>query len=237
MTSRNLVRLFFSTLLLGGATTGIIGFFVRWEEFKPYFLNFQLMDILMALFWLVGVGLIFAVLSQMGFAAYLTIHRFGLGIFKSLKLWNSVQVLLILFVLFDLVYLRFTSFAKAGDSIVPYMALAIFVLACGLVVAYFKAKQTNKEAFIPALFFMIVVTTLEWVPVLRVNEESWVYLMLLSLLVCNAYQLLILHKLNEKSAIELQQKRKLNNHNQNESNVAKKRNTKVNNPKKTKPSQ
>jgi KinB signaling pathway activation protein len=209
VTSRNLVRLFFSTLLLGGTATGILGFFVRWDEFKPYFLNFQVIDIIMALFWLFGVGLIFSVLSQMGFAAYLTVHRFGLGIFKSLKLWNSVQVIVILFVVFDLVYLRYTAFAKTGDSIVPYIALAIFVLASGLVVAYLKAKQTNKEAFIPAVFFMVVVTTLEWVPVLRVNEEGWVYLMLISLLICNAYQLLILHKLNEKSTLEKQQKSKL----------------------------
>lgn len=230
VTSRNLVRLFFTTLLLGGTATGIIGFIVRWDEFKPYFLNFQVIDIIMSLFWLVGVGLIFSLLSQMGFFAYLTVHRFGLGIFKSVKLWNSVQVILILFVLFDLVYLRFTAFAKTGESIIPYIALAILVLTSGLGVAYIKAKQTNKEAFIPALFFMVVVTTLEWVPVLRVNEKSWVYLMLIPLLICNAYQLLILHKLNEKSSIEKQQKSKLASPNNS--------NTKVNNQKqqKVKPS-
>jgi KinB signaling pathway activation protein len=208
VTSRNLVRLFFSTLLLGGITTGIVGYIVRWNEFEPYFSEFQLVDIIMSLFWLVGVGLIFSILSQMGFFAYLTVHRFGLGIFKSVKLWNSVQVVLIIFVLFDLIYLRFISFAKENDSMVPYIGLAFFVLIIGLVVAYIKAKQTNKEAFIPALFFMVVVTTIEWVPVLRVNEKSWVYLMLIPLLVCNAYQLLILHKLNEKSLIEKQQKTK-----------------------------
>lgn len=206
MTSRNLVKLFFSTLLLGGFTTGFVGFIVRWDEFEPYFSKFQVLDIIMSLFWLVGVGLIFSLLSQMGFFAYLTVHRFGLGIFKTVKLWNSVQIVLILFVLFDLIYLRYSTFAKAGDSIFPYVALAIFVLLCGLVIAYLKAKQTNKEAFIPALFFMVVVTTIEWVPVLRVNEKSWVLLMLIPLLVCNAYQLLILHKLNERSILEKQQK-------------------------------
>jgi KinB signaling pathway activation protein len=44
-----------------------------------------------------------------------------------------------------------------------------------------------------------VVTVIEWVPVLRVNEHSWFYLMLFALLVCNAYQILILHKLNAQS--------------------------------------
>jgi KinB signaling pathway activation protein len=75
-------------------------------------------------------------------------------------------------------------------------------LIAGLVTAFIKAKQTNKEAFIPALFFMVVVTVIEWVPVLRVNEHSWLYLMLFPLLICNAYQVLVLHKLNQKSIEE-----------------------------------
>jgi KinB signaling pathway activation protein len=214
VTSRNLVKLFFSTLFIGGITTGIVGFIVRWNEFEHYFTNFQFIDIVMTLFWLVGVGFIFSILSQMGFFAYLTVHRFGLGIFKSAKLWNAIQLILIVFVLFDLIYLRYTAFAKGNDSIFPYVALALFVLIIGLVVSYLKGKQTNKDAFIPTLFFMIVVTTVEWVPVLRVNELSWVYLMVISLLVCNAYQVLILHKLNEKSILERKHKVDLNNQKQ-----------------------
>jgi KinB signaling pathway activation protein len=197
--SRNLVRLFFSTLLIGGITTGIVGFVVRWNEFEPFFADFQLVEILSILAWLVGVGLIFSLISQMGFFAYLTVHRFGLGIFKSVKLWNSVQVVLIIFVLFDLVYLRFNAFSEKGDSLLPYIGLASFVALSGFIAAYYKARQTNKDAFIPALFFMIVVTVLEWVPILRVNEESWLYLMMFPLLICNAYQLLALPKFIEKS--------------------------------------
>ncbi|KHF28867.1 hypothetical protein LR68_02251 [Anoxybacillus sp. BCO1] len=59
-------------------------------------------------------------------------------------------------------------------------------------------RETNKEAFIPALFFMVVVTVIEWFPVLRINEENWLYLMLFPLLICNAYQLLMLHRLLRK---------------------------------------
>lgn len=47
---------------------------------------------------------------------------------------------------------------------------------------------------------MVVVTTIEWVPVLRVNEESWLWLMVLPLIICNAYQLLVLPKYNAESA-------------------------------------
>ena len=199
MKSRYVVKLFLSTLLVGGISTAIIGFIVRWTEFQPYFTDFNLIDILSTVFWLFGVGLIFSVISQMGFFAYLTVHRFGLGIFKSVKLWNAVQIILILFVLFDLVYFRQTSF---GGGLAAYLGDAALILIIGLVIAYFKMKQTNKDAFIPALFFMIVVTAIEWMPVLRVNEESWLYLMFFPLLVCNAYQLLILHVLNKKSAQE-----------------------------------
>jgi len=57
------------------------------------------------------------------------------------------------------------------------------------------------------LFFMVVVTVLEWVPVLKTNDEGWLYFMLFPLLVCNAYQLLVLSKLIEISQKELADRR------------------------------
>ncbi|PGY08646.1 KinB signaling pathway activation protein [Bacillus sp. OV166] len=206
MTSRNWVKLFLNTLLVGGLTTAIVGFIVRWNEFQPYFTEFKLFDILSTLIWLIVMGFLFSVISQMGFFAYLTVHRFGLGIFKSVSLWNAVQIVLILFGLFDLVYLRYENFAGSKDVLLPYFVPAIILLVVGLIVAWYKTKQTNQEAFIPAMFFMIVVTLVEWVPVLRVNEKSWLYLMMLALLACNAYQLLILHKLNLQSEQERQKR-------------------------------
>jgi KinB signaling pathway activation protein len=79
------------------------------------------------------------------------------------------------------------------------IALFIFIVSC--IVAKIKADQTNKDAFIPALFFMVVVTVVEWFPVLRVNDNNWLLLMLIPLLLCNTYQLLMLHKLNERSEV------------------------------------
>ncbi|MDQ0220612.1 KinB-signaling pathway activation protein [Peribacillus cavernae] len=206
MNSRNIVRLFMTTLIIGGVTAGLAGFVARWDQFAPMFSSFDLGEILSTFVWMFGVGLIFSVISQAGYFAYLTVHRFGLGIFRSASLWNAVQLVLVIFVLFDLVYLRFITFAE-GEGLGSYLGLAILLLIVGLIVAYFKMKQTNKQAFIPALFFMTVVTILEWVPVLRVNDESWIYFMLLPLLVCNAYQLLILNKLIERSQRELESKR------------------------------
>ncbi|CAH2716605.1 hypothetical protein BACCIP111895_03792 [Neobacillus rhizosphaerae] len=207
MTSRNWVRLFMTTLLVGGVTAAIVGFIVRWNEFQSYFTEFKIMDILSAIIFLIGMGFLISVISQMGFFSYLTIHRFGLGIFKSVSLWNSIQVVLVLFGLFDLVYLRYVNFAKPGDSILLYFVPALLLLIVGLIVAWVKSKQTNREAFIPAFFFMIVVTLVEWVPVLRINSQNWFYLMMFALMACNAYQLLILHKLNMKSEQERQQRK------------------------------
>jgi KinB signaling pathway activation protein len=204
VTSRIWVRLFMTTLLIGGITTAIVGFIINWNEYVHYFIDLKIINILSALFWFVLWGILYSVISQMGFFAYLTVHRFGLGIFKSVSLWNGVQAVLILFVLFDLVYLRYETFAQSGESLLPYIGLAVILLIAGLITALYKSKQTNREAFIPALFFMIVVTVIEWFPVLRVNEQSWVYLMLFALLACNAYQILILHKLNMQSQQERQ---------------------------------
>ncbi|MED5076319.1 KinB-signaling pathway activation protein [Geobacillus stearothermophilus] len=193
MNSRKWVRLFLTTLLIGGIATAAVGIVLNWKEFGHLLVRFEVIEFLVVLLWHVGVGFIFSVISQAGFFAYLTVHRFGLGMFRSL--WNAVQLVLIIFVLFDLVYFRYMVFADKGDSIIPYVLTALFILAVGLAVAYIKSAQTNKGAFVPALFFMVVVTVIEWFPVLRINDRDWLYLMLIPLLVCNAYQLLILHKL------------------------------------------
>ncbi|MEK3889053.1 KinB-signaling pathway activation protein [Bacillus sp. FSL K6-3431] len=203
MTIRNLIKFLFNSLMLGGLTTGILGFFIRWNEFQPYFMELNLGAILSTFIWLVGVGFIFAVVSQVGFFAYLFIHQFGLGIFRSISLWSAVQIVLIIIVLFDLVYFRFQKFAGEGESILPYAGLALFILVSGLIVAFIKAKMTNRTTFASALFFMIVVTILEWLPVLGPNDESWIYLMIFPLIACNAYHILMLQKYNQLSAEEM----------------------------------
>jgi KinB signaling pathway activation protein len=207
VTSRNWVKLFLMTLVIGGLTSSIVGYIVRWNEFQPYFTEFKIKDILSTLVWLIGMGFLFSLVSQLGFFAYLTVHRFGLGIFKSVSLWNGVQVVFILFGIFDLIDWRYEKFAGSGDSILPFIVPAVIMLAVGLVVAWVKMKQTNKEAFIPALFVMTVVTLVEWVPAIKVNDNSWFYLMMFGLMACNSYQTLILHKLNAQSKLEREKRR------------------------------
>ncbi|HFF3191621.1 KinB signaling pathway activation protein KbaA [Bacillus cereus] len=200
MNSRKWVRLFFTTLFLGGISTVIIGFVLEWDKYVKFFQNFDGKEILAVSFWLMGVGFIFSVISQMGFFAYLTIHRFGLGMFRSSSLWNIVQLFFIAFVLFDFVYLRSVLIANGEVSLGNNILVAGVLFMFGAIVAYIKSKETNKKAFVPALFFMVVVTILEWVPALRINDTDWLYLMVIPLLLCNAYQLLILHRLIGKTS-------------------------------------
>ncbi|MDM5152972.1 KinB-signaling pathway activation protein [Bacillus sp. DX1.1] len=195
MNSRKWVRLFLTTLFLGGSSTIFIGFVLGWDKYDKFFQNFDGKEILMISFWLLGVGFIFSVISQMGFFAYLTIHRFGLGMFRSSSLWNAVQLFFIAFVLFDFVYLRSVLIANGNASLGNNILVAGVLFVFGTIVAYIKSKETNRKAFVPALFFMVVVTILEWVPALRINDTDWLYLMVIPLLLCNAYQLLVLHRL------------------------------------------
>ncbi|HDR4422343.1 TPA: KinB signaling pathway activation protein KbaA [Bacillus cereus] len=200
MNSRKWVRLFFTTLFLGGISTVIIGFVLEWDKYAKFFQNFDGKEILAVSFWLMGVGFIFSVISQMGFFAYLTIHRFGLGMFRSSSLWNTVQLFFIAFVLFDFVYLRSVLIANGEVSLGNNILVAGVLFVFGAIIAYIKSKETNRKAFVPALFFMVVVTILEWVPALRINDTDWLYLMVIPLLLCNAYQLLILHRLIGKTS-------------------------------------
>ncbi|MEH7235904.1 KinB-signaling pathway activation protein [Bacillus sp. JJ1562] len=198
MKSRNWVRLFLSTLLVGAISTIIFGFAVKWSEYKELFLEAEIVEILLVVFWLIGVGFIFSIISQMGFFAYLTVHRFGLGLFKGA--WGPVQIVLIAFVFFDLIYFRFKVFATGGEGILSYIWIPTLILVFSLIIAYFKSKQTNGKAFIPAVFFMFVVSVIEWMPAIRVNDTSWLYLMIFPLLICNAYQLLILPKITSQKS-------------------------------------
>nr|WP_202081308.1 KinB-signaling pathway activation protein [Caldalkalibacillus salinus] len=193
MNIRRWLFLFISTLLVGGITIIITNMIVGWGDLTGGLDDPD--ELVAAGIWIFIVGLMFSVISQMGFFAYLTIHRFGLGIFKTHKLWNGVQIMIIAFTFFDLVYLRYLAFAQAGQSWADFMLLPTVLLIVALIGGYLKAKFTNQHAFIPAVFFLYVVTTIEIVPAVTQNDVVWVTLMLSTILVCNLWQLLILQKL------------------------------------------
>ncbi|WP_163539086.1 KinB-signaling pathway activation protein [Gracilibacillus sp. YIM 98692] len=194
MKSRDVVRLFFSTLLIGGMSTLITSFFVKTDSYKEFLNPFNWFEILGLLIFFIALGFVFSLISQMGYFAYLTVNQFALGLFRGV--WPMIQMALIAFTLFDLVYFRYN--AAGNESLMPYLLTAIVLFVTGWIVAGIKAKKTNKKAFIPALFFMIVVTTIEWVPGLRTSGGDYAWLMIVPLVLCNTYQLLILHRFTKK---------------------------------------
>lgn len=215
VTIRNWFIFFFKALVIGGLVTGVLGLIIRWQDvFAPFVASGEYAEFAVSFLWFVFLGMTMSVLSQMGFFAYLTVHQFGVNIFKSLTLWNWVQLLIIALVIFDLIKFRFMPIANSQSQLWLYLGLLAILLTTGLVVAYFKAKWTKKHAFISALFFMIVITTLEWLPVLMVDEKDvdrYVTILLFPLLAVNAYQLLKLPKYNAKSDVDrlkLEERRK-----------------------------
>lgn len=197
MGSRDVVRLFFSTMLIGSVSTAILSVAIRHVDYAEPLSKGDFEEVLMLLLWFVGIGLLFSLVSQMGFFAYLTIHRIGLGFFRTESLWNAVQVVAIVFALGDFLY--FQQLLHQGQEGGRHIFTAIMIVVIAILTAYVKSKQTNQHAFVPTLFFMIVVTMIEWIPGIRADENGkWLYFMLYSLIICNIYQLLMLHRMQRQ---------------------------------------
>src|SRR5699024_4689604 len=90
----------------------------------------------------------------------------------------TVIALTRLFALFDLVY-----FTSDKLSLGFKFTLVAVILISAIIVAYFKMKETNVTAFIPALFLMIVITALELSLVLRAADVGFILLMLVPVLI------------------------------------------------------
>ena len=207
MGSRNVVHLFFKTIGLGGLVGLITSFFISPNLYAVNLNPFNFMELLGLVLFYIGFGFLSAVVSQTGFYAYLFIHRFGIGLFRSF--WPTVQVLLIVFVLFDLIYFPYKAY-DGNVSVFWFILMSLSLLGIGWIVARKKAIETNRTAFIPALFLMIVITTIEWVPALQVEGIDYAILMIVTLLICNTYQLFALHRLSkdEPNKAKVKKKRK-----------------------------
>ncbi len=202
MTIRNWFKFFFNALWIGGFVTAVAGLIVRWEFFTNYLQAGEIGQFVGALLWMVFLGFTMSVVAQMGFFAYLTVHQFGVNIFKTLTLWNWVQLLIIMVVLFDLIFFRFRLTSEDTERSLLYLFLLATLMIVSGITAYLKAQWTKKHTLISALFFMIVITTLEWLPALMVREgniDTWVTILLFPLLAVNAYQMLALPKYNTMS--------------------------------------
>lgn len=197
MNTRKLVGLFLKTLFIGGAVALVASFFIASERYMEALQPFDFFNLFGIAIWYVVYGLLFSVISQAGFFSYLFINQFGLSLFRSF--WPTVQLLLVAFALFDLVYFPYKG-TDGEIALYLLILMAVGILIYGLIISWIKAKETHRRAFVPALFLMVVITAIEWIPGLRTGEVGYAALMLLTLLACNTYQLLILHRLTGTGA-------------------------------------
>lgn len=149
-------------------------------------------DFLLYLLILFGSGVMISVYSQMGFFAYLILNYMGKGVFPK-RSWQIVQIVLTVLALLDVMFLRL--FVGGDRERMSDIVLGIIILAAAIVTAYVKVKLTHLSALVPTLFFMIAVTIVETIGVLRIDVNAATIFIVVPLLLCNAYQMLILHRL------------------------------------------
>lgn len=195
MSLRKYGWLFTTTLLLGGLGGVLVALIFDLSKLLEGSIGNFFVGTLMYLLY----GMTISIVAQMGFFAYMTINYFAKTIFKTPSMWKSVQVFLIIFVFFDMIYLRYTSLDEGG-SIGPYFIEPIILLIVAVVTAYGKVNLTNRTAWVPTLFFMYVVTALEWIPALKENDVHATLSMLVPLLFCNVWQVMQLHRLIKRES-------------------------------------
>src|SRR5699024_10878017 len=136
LNTRKWVKLFLTTLALGGISGLITSFFVKSASYAEWLSPFDIINLLGVVVFFLGFGFISSLVSQTGFFAYLFINQFGLGLFRSF--WPTVQVSLIAFVVFDLVYLPYNG-AEGELSLIAYIGMAAAILIYGWIIARIKA--------------------------------------------------------------------------------------------------
>ena len=196
MTIRKWFWLFSSTLLWGmlsGLLAGLLLIGTN-NEFTFFEVTKMGYDFQTLSFILLG-GATFSVLSQMGFFSYLIVRYIAIGFVKNKRILEYMQVIVVAVAFFDLTYLSHRAFAKPGESWIQFLGLPLILLVIALAVAYWKMKLTKPSGFIPTLLFMFVVTILEAVPALKLNSPPSYFFMLTPLLICNAWQILQLHRI------------------------------------------
>ena len=220
MTIKNWIKFFTKSLCIGGIVTAVASLFIRWEFFEQYIINLQIGEFLAAFVWMILLGFTMSVIAQAGFFAYLTLHQIGIGVFKTLTLWNWVQLLLIILVVIDLIIFRFAPFAENGSDWIFYIGLLLFLGGAAGYTAKKKVELTGKKhILISSIFFMVVVTSLEWIIALMGRDENintYVALLLFPLVAVNAFQLLRLPEYTKASELDYkkrEERRKERNNN------------------------
>jgi KinB signaling pathway activation protein len=199
VTIRNWLRLFWTTLLVGSAASLAAGILlvVLYDDFSLMELsepgvNWQTASLI------IFAGSAVSVVSHIGFFSYLIVRDIFLGILRSHRLWNIFQIILAAVSFEMMVYVRWTyNGGSESGGWFPYLLLPSVMTVVAAGIAYWKVRKTNRTAFIPTLFFMLVGTFIEVTPALRYNGLSIAF-MLVPLWASNAWQILMLPRYLKK---------------------------------------
>jgi len=181
--------MFWSTLLIGAAAAVGVGLVLalidgelfQWNVLE---LGYNVLSMTMA-------GFMFSILSQMFFFAYMTLNFIARDMFRP-STWKLVQIFFILTVPLEIYIFLWK------ETILKFVLGIGLMLIISIGVAYWKVKLTNRNAFIPSLFFMFVFTLVETAIAIQVSNDEATLFMASSLIACNAWQLLRLHKVIKK---------------------------------------
>ncbi|SDX58915.1 KinB signaling pathway activation protein [Marininema mesophilum] len=180
MTLRKLFFLFWTTCLIGTVTAPIIGLLLQVSNIGG---ELQIVSQLWA-------GVMFGAMAQMGFFAYMVFNMVFVGFIRNQRMYQALQLIVTVIVLLNLLMIQRDSTLEVG----AWFIVPATILIAALIAAWFKVKATNRYSFIPALFFMTVATSLEAIPALK-QSIPLILLMVITLLICNAWQLMQLHRL------------------------------------------
>jgi len=184
MTLRKWFYLFTTTLIVGGLGGLLAGVMLLVAD-QPNLPGMSRYDWWINLRDFFLAGLLFSIVSQAGFFAYMMLNFIVRGVLRS-STWNLIQMFVIAIAI---IYLEMVMFSETS-SFVHYIILPLAIFLFSWLVAYFKVKMTNGNALIPTIFFMVVATTFEAAPSLRGGAIESIVVGILPLLLCNAWQML-----------------------------------------------
>ncbi|MCM3635637.1 MULTISPECIES: KinB-signaling pathway activation protein [Paenibacillus] len=183
MTIRKWFFLFWSTMAIGAAVCMVLGLTMLLTDQEFGFLGIKATGF--NLFMMLLAGTVIGAFSQMCFFAYLTLNYIALSVFRKKYLWNALQGYTTIFAVFLLGYVLYDG--RMNNWFFWVLPLSLFILS--LAASWFKVKQTNRSAFIPTMFLMFVITSIESYPAIQgENNVGAIIFMMLPLFVCNLYQ-------------------------------------------------
>ncbi|WP_158602449.1 KinB-signaling pathway activation protein [Cohnella endophytica] len=189
MNLRKWMKLFGTTILIGAIVT-VVGS-VCIQLFNPEFRDVAAGEWLSYILMTALFGMTFGAFSHMGFFAYLMLNYIARTIFKRPYYWVAVQGFLAVFVLIEIAYWTYgTNFPDY-----TYWAIPLAMLAGSVLVAWLKVSQTSAGAWIPTVFFLVAISTMESIPVFKTADISSLLYQLIPLFICNAYQIIQLHRI------------------------------------------